>query len=107
LLSVGGFAAEIPQTLFVRNLDANEPRVCHGTAANLLWRKRVDECENVIAYNGRAVWLVAVVPVLESFLQVPVGGKKLSRHDKPGKLGCKKLDSQKVVPACLLRIFDS
>src|SRR5665811_2377457 len=53
LRSVGGFAAKIPQTLFVKNLDANEPRVCHGTAANLSRCKRADGCENVITYNGR------------------------------------------------------
>jgi len=39
----------MPQTLFVKNLDANESRVCHGTAANLSWCKRADGRENVIA----------------------------------------------------------
>ena len=37
------------QTLLVKNLDANEPQVCHGTAANLSGCKRADGRENVIA----------------------------------------------------------
>jgi len=49
LRSIGGFAAKILQTLLVKNLDANEPRVCHGTAANLSRCKRADGRENVIA----------------------------------------------------------
>ena len=42
----------MPQTLFVKDLDANESIFCHGIAAKLLGRKRVDGYENVITYNG-------------------------------------------------------
>jgi hypothetical protein len=49
LRSEGRFAAKILQTLLVKNLDANEPRVCHGPAANLSRCKRADDSENVIA----------------------------------------------------------
>jgi hypothetical protein len=52
-----------------------------------------------IIVNGQPVWFVAEVPVLESFLQVPIDGTKLSRHDKADKLSCKKHDRQKAVPA--------
>jgi len=54
--------------------------------------------------NGQVKWLVATVPVLESFLLVQIDDTILSRHDKVGKLGFKKLDSQKIVPAGLLTL---
>ena len=38
--------------------------------------------KNVIAYNGSAVWFVAVCEALASFLLISVGGKKLSRFSK-------------------------
>jgi len=42
----------MPLTLFVKNLAVNESLFCHGTAANHCWRKRVDDSESVITYNG-------------------------------------------------------
>ena len=45
----------MPLTLFVKNPDAIKPIFCHGTAANHCWRKRVDDSDNVITYNGSLV----------------------------------------------------
>ena len=87
LRRVGGFAAKIPQTLFVKNLDANEPLFCPCPAANLFWCKRADNSKIVIAYNGPVVGLVAIcVRAGMSFCKVPIDGRDVYRPDETVKI---------------------